>query len=168
MLLHAAAERAPGGGPAQRSAVQAALQACQAAWLGACAPGVRMPLFLIQACTIRSGGLGMTRNAAHASCHKRQGWTFHAGAACLADATQCVPDAMAEAGLAGGVSALKRAEPAARELCWAPGLCALSLLPLAPLGGLPTVACGAAGRPCLAVCAQLWLHRVSAAWPDLP
>ena len=103
-----------------------------------------------------------------ALCYKRQGGTLHAGAACLADAAQCMPDAMAEAALVRGEGALKCAEPAPRELRWTPGLCSLSLLPLAPLGGLPTVACGAAGRPCLAVCAQLWLHRVSAAWPALP
>ena len=115
-----------------------------------------------------SVGLGMTCSAAHASCHKRQGQTPHAGAACLADAAQHVPDAIAEAALARGEGALKCAEPAPRELRWAPKLCALSLLPLASLGGLPTVVCGAAGRPCLAICAQLWLHRVSAAWPDLP
>ena len=86
----------------------------------------------------------------------------------MADAAQCVADPEVEAALARGAGVLQRAEPAPDELRWARGLCAVSLLPLSALGGLPAVACGAAGRRCLAVCAQLWLHRVSAAWPDLP
>jgi hypothetical protein len=90
-----------------------------------------------------------------------------AGARSLATAAEGVADAPVEAALAAA-DALAPPPAAPGAAAWAQGLCAVSLLPLAALPGLPTVAWGAGGRRGLAVCAQLWLHRIGEAWPDLP
>ena len=90
----------------------------------------------------------------------------NAGAQCLADAAECAADPPVVAALA--LLAASPLAPFPGKPRWEAGLCAISLLPLSLLSSLPTVAWGADGRRCLAVCAQLWLHRVGKAWPDLP
>ena len=90
----------------------------------------------------------------------------NAGAQCLTDAAECAADPPVAAALAS-LATLPLA-PFPGEPCWEAGLCAICLLPLSLLSSLPTVAWGADGRRCLAVCAQLWRHRVGKAWPDLP
>ena len=54
-----------------------------------------------------------------------------------------------------------------RILAWADGLCGLTLLPLSLFEGVVPAASWLDGRPCLVPLANLWLHRVSPAPPQL-
>ncbi len=159
-MLRAGAARAPGPG---RKPLEARWRACRAAWLATPPPGqARAQPEQALAARVRPPAAPEPRGDSAPALGRAGGRRL-----ALAHAVGGFADPPVEAALAA-VDALAAPPAAPSAAAWAPGLCAVSLLPLAALPGLPTVAWGAGGRCALAVCAQLWLHRIGEAWPDLP